>query len=355
MSRKKMIKTLKYCLLSLLFLYLLVNYRDSGKTKLYVVTTIFNPLGYESRYRMYRQFADHMSTFANVRLITVELGYGNQTFQVTEPRNPDHIQLRTDYMLWYKENLINIALRQLPRSCKHVAWVDADIEFLNGNWVEDTLQALKTYKIVQLFQFAHFLGPNSQVLQSDAGFGYYYALNRPYRANWLPCRKFDENGREIEDLKTKNGTACYWHSGYGWAAEKDTLFKMGGLLELGVLGGGDYMMSYAYINRVEDSLALKPNRNFQLEIIRWSRNIQESIQQRVGYVKGDINHFWHGAVENRQYKTRDAILHTGDILFDPKIHLFHDQNNLIKLSQAYKNHVALKIENFYKTRNEDQV
>ncbi len=129
---------------------------------------------------------------------------------------------------------------------------------------------------------------------------------------------------------------------------------MGGLLELGILGAGDYIMSHAFINRVQDSLYLKPNEHFKSEVIRWTSRIQESIQEKVGYVKGQINHFWHGSVENRQYKTRDAILHSGNIVFDPKIHFFHDENHLIRLSDSYMKYLESKIENFYQNRNEDE-
>jgi hypothetical protein len=78
-----------------------------------------------------------------VHLLTIELAINNQSFQVTQPDNPDHYQLRTNDALWYKENLINIATRRSPPECVYIAWIDAEMQFLNLNWVEETKQALK--------------------------------------------------------------------------------------------------------------------------------------------------------------------------------------------------------------------
>ena len=101
-----------------------------------VITVIFNPVKYKSRYERYHKFDEHMSR-CGVTLLTVEcifdcseqLGLPRQKFEVTRHDDNRHLQLRTPSVLWLKENLINLAIRRLPDSIEYVAWLDADIEF----------------------------------------------------------------------------------------------------------------------------------------------------------------------------------------------------------------------------------
>ena len=97
--------------------------------QLYAITTVYNPAGYELRFRLYREFAKRLDK-CGVALYTVELATGDQDFAVTDAEDPRHIRLRSPHTLWYKENLINIAIARLPGDWEYVAWLDADIQFL---------------------------------------------------------------------------------------------------------------------------------------------------------------------------------------------------------------------------------
>ena len=74
---------------------------DSINEKLYVITCIFNPENYQSRYKLYHNFEEYLKKFDNVELYTVELAIGGQDFAVTSENCPRHIQLRTNEVLWY--------------------------------------------------------------------------------------------------------------------------------------------------------------------------------------------------------------------------------------------------------------
>jgi hypothetical protein len=54
-----------------------------------------------------------------------------------------HIKVSTDSKVWVKENLINLGIKSLPDDWNFVAWVDADITFLNQNWVRETKEKLQ--------------------------------------------------------------------------------------------------------------------------------------------------------------------------------------------------------------------
>jgi hypothetical protein len=44
----------------------------------------------------------------------VELAFGNRPFEVTDPDNPRHVQVRSGHELWHKENLVNLGVARLP-------------------------------------------------------------------------------------------------------------------------------------------------------------------------------------------------------------------------------------------------
>src|ERR1700722_6590720 len=105
---------------------------------------------YESRKRLYNEFRDRMLKEPQVSLTTVCLT--NKGFQsIAKWKTPNkwnipmeyHIQLGTDSVLFFKENLLNIGFDNLPDDARFVAWVDADVMSTNPHWVRDTIEALK--------------------------------------------------------------------------------------------------------------------------------------------------------------------------------------------------------------------
>jgi hypothetical protein len=182
----------------------------SSQNALCVIANIFNPAGFRSRYKSYDQFRSHIESFG-ARLITVELAFGNQTFKVTNPRDPNHVQLRTDDVMWYKENLINIGIRKSPSDCEYVAWIDLEVEILNTDWVRDTVEALDKFKVVQLYEVVRLLGPERDLVEVHHG----KAL----------CFRLDDNQTAIEEWnsKYKEKIKYYCSVGYGWAARKKTV------------------------------------------------------------------------------------------------------------------------------------
>ena len=71
---------------------------------------------------------------------------------------------------WHKENLVNLGIARLPRDSRYVAWVDADLTFARHDWVQETIQQLQHYPIVQMFAEAHDLGPDGILINSFRSF-----------------------------------------------------------------------------------------------------------------------------------------------------------------------------------------
>jgi hypothetical protein len=105
-------------------------------SRLGVVSVIFNPVRYRTRYERYHKFSDHMAR-SGINLFTVEcifdsatrFGLPPQRFEVTRSDDPQHFQFVAPSVMWMKENLINMAVQRLPSYIDRIAWIDADVEF----------------------------------------------------------------------------------------------------------------------------------------------------------------------------------------------------------------------------------
>ena len=109
-----------------------LNNNEKIEDKLNVISVISNVCEFKTRWRLMKEFIERMNSIQNINFYVVELAYDDQEFNVTNSSNPNHLQIRTKYALWHKENMINIGIKKLlPSDWKSVAWIDGDIEFDN--------------------------------------------------------------------------------------------------------------------------------------------------------------------------------------------------------------------------------
>ena len=258
---------------------------------LYVVLPYFNFCGFKRRRSLFIEFVNRIVKTQGIRIV------------VSEALGPDplpdvmpvwrHLKLQTTHPVWIKENLVNLAVTEFPEDWKYMAWVDADLTFLNVNWVQDTLSELQSsYDIVQLFQTAVNLGPTGESLKIDKGFGYMHRDSR------TPYTKTDRYG--------------FWHPGYGWACTRKAFEQMNGLIDWAIMGSGDRHMALAWIGRVKDSAPGTIHANYMTLLEDYQRACKGL---KVSYVPGTILHHWHGRFEDRRYKERWEILTKNS--FDP--------------------------------------
>jgi hypothetical protein len=339
MFRQNKLKIL--CNYLILFMTIFVNFSicselsdENPFDNLYVIAAIFNPASYKSRTDLYFQFAEHMRN-SNVTLITIECVYGNSSeFSVTDSNNTNHIQLRTNHPLWHKENLINIAIRRLPSTWKYVLWLDADIEFLESDWPLRVIEAFKKYEIIQVFKYAQFLGPQSEIIRHRISFTYAIA----------------------EDLiiYKKYYNFFYPSPGYGWGMTKRAYDQVNGLIETHILGAGDNLMACCLIGKLPDGFSF-PTKEFSENFVKQVEEWQERVkifkdEKKIGYADCVIKHHFHGYSANRQYVDREKILIK--FKFDPSKDLYTDDNGLLQLIDGKQEMIDEIIEHF-KSRNED--
>ena len=129
---------------------------DKVQEKLYVITPIFNPQRFRSRWKLYKEFEKYVLSYNEAHLVTIECTFGDREAVIIEDQGCNHtvIYVYTKHEIWLKENLINRAIQALPKDAQYVAWVDADVRFARPDWVGETIQKLQHYDVIQMFSKA---------------------------------------------------------------------------------------------------------------------------------------------------------------------------------------------------------
>lgn len=300
---------------------------------LHVIATIVNPSRYQSRYRLYEEFAKYI-TDAGAVLHTIEAAYGDRDFEITDAGNPNHIRVRTSHEVWHKENLINIAVSRLPSDWKYVAWVDADVQFARPDIVAETIHQLQHFSVVQMFSHATDLDLQHQPMQTFGGFVAQYMQ----RDIAMPPRP-DEYG--------------VWHPGYAWACRRDAWDHLGGLIDFGIVGSADRYMACAFLGQVKSCLSAEVQRycpTYTAWCVEWEARAERYIQRNIGYVQGLLLHYFHGSKKDRGYIGREEILWKNR--FDPACDIKRDWQGLLQLTDQ-KSRLRDHLRTYFRSRNED--
>lgn len=300
------------------------------ENKLHVVLCISNPCLYARRYILIKEFINRMELEeTDVIIYVVEYAYKNQRFIITDPKNPRHLQIRTEVPIWHKENMINVGIKKLlPKNWKAVAWIDSDLDFDSPTWANDTLKVLNgTKDIVQLFSQCIDMNMNEEAMNVFTGFGHQYVRGLPYS----------------KDL------VRFWHPGFAWACTRKAYEKMGGLYELGILGSGDNIMALSLIQKANKAINESSNQDY----IQSALDFQERVKTlRLGYVPGIIRHYFHGSKKNRQYGERWQILVKHQ--YSPICHIAYDKDGVLIPSKDCPKELLADILTYFKQRNEDE-
>ena len=310
----------------------------------YVIAVMTNPERYKTRPRLFSEFQARMEKYG-AKLFVVEGAFGDREFEVTNPFESRHIQVRTDSELWLKENLINIGISRLPSNWKYVAWIDGDIDFVRPDWMEETVHELQHHPVVQLFEDAVDLGPNHEIMTTTKGFAYCYK-NGVSHANIV-----SKDGKTEDKYYYYGGKGLYWHPGYAWAATREAINTMGGLFDHGILGAGDHHMACSLIGEGERSIPAGVHPNYKHVVLAWQERALR-LHKNIGYVKGTIYHYWHGKKRDRKYKDRWAILIDNKV--DPTKDVHKDWQGVWSL---YPGHEDLRnqLRDYFQSRNEDSI
>lgn len=307
-----------------------IRNNDPIEDKLNVIIVISNPCLYARRYILLKEFVKRFEEEEDhVRLFIVELAYKNQKFIVTDKKNKNHLQIRTDVPIWHKENMVNLGVTHLlPKEYKAFAWIDADVEFENNSWALDTLKLLNGSKdVVQLFSHCLDMSKENTNLNIFNSFGYSYCKQKKYTARGID----------------------YWHPGYAWAITRKAYERIGGLYDKGVLGSGDNFMAMAFINKCQCVLNYNYSEDYKNSVLEYQ---SAASKLRMGYTPGVIRHYYHGSKANRQYTERWQILINHQ--FSPVLHVTYDNNGILVPTENFSEEFKSDIFTYFFERKEDE-
>jgi predicted DNA binding CopG/RHH family protein len=300
------------------------------------LTSYFNPAKYKNKIENYRKFREK-SKEQGLKLLCVELAFGNEKFELSKKDADILIQVRSNSILWQKERLLNIGLKNLPEDCDKIAWLDCDILFKNDNWVKEACELLEKYAIIQLFSFAIQLDKNNMYKAETPTFGW----GEGKIINSITYRFL--NYPKIREDKIENG-----QSGFAWAGRK-CVFDSAGFYDNFIVGSGDLAMAYAFYGRTCKKISFSDE--LREDYLRWICDIFSFTNGSVYYLDGIIFHLWHGNISNRLYMDRNNIYSKYE--FDPEKDLKLNEHECWEWNSD-KKQMHKEVEDYFYMRKEER-
>lgn len=241
---------------------------------------------------------------------------------------PNVFRVKSNSYLFHKENLWNILVKKIPSNYKKLVFFDSDIVFRDSSWASRISTSLETYNFLQPYDLATKLDINYK--PDDAYISYMKAYDN---------RK--------EDVFSKFHT--YPSLGYIFACQRSWLEKIGGFLDMCIIGGGDHIFCTAITNvDISHSPSLFKNLPYiQIEYNRLTKNLKTE-NFKCGYLNLRVDHLYHGKEMNRQYSGRSELIKTLTAM-DFQV----NSDSVIEFKEPEKwNPVMLK---YFKDRNDDDI
>ncbi|MCH6257179.1 hypothetical protein MLD52_11525 [Puniceicoccaceae bacterium K14] len=301
------------------------------------LTVFFNPQGYENRGSHYQTFRK-ASKQQGLKLLTVELAFGDQDFELEEKDADKLVQIRAseENVMWQKERLLNIGLDHLPSDCNAFAWLDCDILFQNSNWIGDTVDRLTEYPVVQPFELSLRLRPGEVTVDVES-------------ANDPLYEKRHGVGYSYAHRDLLNDYLLIGHSGFAWAARR-SIFDDIGFYDKMIVGGADTVLACGFFGRDTH----KFTHILPAELVEhqrsWIDSMKERVQGTVSYSPGAIFHLWHG--ESRHRRTEDRLRLFAEHDYNPERDVWAEKGDCFSWSNEKKG-LKEAVSHYFWLRNED--
>lgn len=211
------------------------------------------------------------------------------------PDSPYITRIHTNDLLWHKETILNKIIAELPAEFQYVFWVDADVLFTNKNWLVDGVKELKKNNIIQPFEYCYHLEKNKL---EPTNRGYLPTDGKTYWRSFAATY--------VDGYAHHKGSTDYnqhGHVGFAWGARREILDEMP-LYDKALIGGADHIMAHAAVGHVPHECIRKSFTSDINEVESWSKKYHSVVDGKIGYVKGELYHIWHGDTNKRQYLKR---------------------------------------------------
>lgn len=303
-------------------------------SKLWAVTSYFNPAGYKRRFENYLRFRDALQ----VPLVVAELSYTGE-FVIPEDAHTSVVRLVAKDVLWHKEALLNIAVSRVPDAVQYTAWVDCDIIFERQNWAEMAVAQLQHNPIVQLFTNLHDTAADGMISVDTPCSG--VAIAALAASGKLPGTAF----RPTSTIHMRQNLF-----GLAWAAPTHLLREIR-LYDFMILGSGDRAFVCAAYGKYEETISvLRLSEARASHYVKWGERLFSRVRGEVGVLPGRLYHLWHGEISDRKYIERHEALARYNL--DPEIDFIRDDNGLLRWNNRRLD-CSTMIENYFASRFED--
>lgn len=265
---------------------------------LWTITCLFNPVGSRRRLANYHRFRAALRT----PLATIELGFGGR-WELGADDADLYLRVSDGDVLWQKEALLNRLLQHLPKRCRYVAWIDADILLPDHDWPVQAVAALATAPLVQLYASVEYLDAEGQ---PDVASIPVPATVASVLAGHAPQTVL---GRATER------TAGAATPGMAWAARR-TVLERHGFYDACIIGGGDTAFACAAYGVPAVAVGLHAmTPPMARRYLAWAERLHGDLAGRADALPGRIQHLWHGELRNRRAALRHMALRRH--AFDP--------------------------------------
>ena len=284
-----------------------------------VITCFFNPAGYKRLRDNYNTFATGLYE-SGIPLYTVELAFNDAPHTITG-QNVKHV--RSQSVLFAKENLLNIAEQMVPSKITKIAFVDCDFTWSRNDWLWEASALLETLPAVQVF--------NRMIDLDHRG-------------------KPVDYGKERRTVSQDTGNQ--WPApGGGWAVHRE-LFQHYGLFDRCVFGAGDMVHTYlGFMGQSKHPWLEQYHPSFVEDAQKWGRAVHRYVRGNIGHVSADAFHHFHGYRTSRNYAERHRV--SGCI--EPKTWLHYNHDGVLEWTSTATDEVKQAVAGYFQSREEDGI
>jgi len=268
------------------------------------VVTYFNPVQYKNKKKNFDIFRRVIKN-QELPILSIESAFNDRSFELTQKDGEIVVNVRSNSIMWQKERLYNIAINHLPEHCRFVVFLDADIIFLNPDWVSQTASLLEQYPVVQPFQYNYQLGKKEDYRSLTEN---KLALYKGPKIRWGSVFLF-------KDFHT-NDNIYRQIPGLSWAFRRDFLNKIGGWYDRSIVGGVDGLLINSLLGSVNQNFIKKSRPDIGNDCLTWSEKIYKHAGGNFHYTSGYLLDLWHGDSKNRFYSYRHKFIHS--LKFNPQ-------------------------------------
>lgn len=265
-----------------------------------IIACYFNPQNNPYRLKAFRTFYESIKHL-NYQIVECVIGDSKPEL-VKEFPSLNITRVFTKNLLWHKETLLNKIINSLPKEYKYIFWVDADVIFTNKNWLVDGVKQLQTSNIIQPFEYCIHLDEDELKPNFDVE-AVRYDCSGIYVRHKQMWRSFCANYVMYPTFANSENYDVHGHVGFAWAARREVFDKIK-LYDKALIGGADHIIAHAAAGHIPHKCITKSFTENIDEVNEWSELFYKIVDSKIGYVKGDLYHIWHGDIEKRQYLKR---------------------------------------------------